>query len=182
MSQKNNKKIDTFNVTSATKVHVFKFPLAKKLNTPLHEMITQQAVHEDKGALMTAWGCHCIPEFKAIADYAVKMLKSLKKDPGTPVCNDDKDPLVLYDLWGQYYKKNQFQESHNHHPHHWAFVYYVNTPEGASPLIFSHSNEKFFPKDGQLILFPAFLWHHVPPNQCKERTVVAGNLFYRKLK
>ena len=68
---------------------------------------------------------------------AVKMLKSLKKDPGTPVLAEgNKDPLVLYDLWGQYYKKNQYQESHSHHPHHWAFVYYVNTPEGASPLIF----------------------------------------------
>ena len=73
------KKIDTFNVTVATKVHVFKFPSAKKLNPLLHKMITQQAVHEDKGALMTPWGCQCIPEFRAIADYGCENVEVSQK-------------------------------------------------------------------------------------------------------
>jgi len=184
--KKSNKKIGEFNIATTTKVHVFKFPLAKKLNPTLHKMIIQKAINKDKGALMTSWGCHYISQFKSIADYAVKMLQSLERDPYTPVLltkEEKKDaPILLYNLWGQYYKKDQFQESHNHIPHHWAFVYYVNTPPGSSPIIFSQSNEKFFPKEGQLILFPGFLWHHVPPNQCKERTVVAGNLLYMKLK
>ena len=71
--------------------------------------------------------------------------------------------LELKDLWGQVYNEGDFQESHDHVPNHWSFVYYVNTPRGSSPLVFESSGKKFRPKAGQVIIFPAWLMHYVPP-------------------
>ena len=57
-----------------------------------------------------------------------------------------------------------------------SFVYFVNTPKGASPLVFSTSGRKVKAQPGKLVLFPAPLRHKVPVNKCDNRVTIASNI------
>ena len=57
-----------------------------------------------------------------------------------------------------------------------AFVYFVNAPEGASPLVFPTSGMEVKAEPGKLVLFPAPLLHKVPVNNCDDRVTVASNI------
>ena len=165
-------------VFQRTAIRTFHYPFADKLNPKLHEIILQQAVNRDMGATMTAWkaGFH-IKEFSLIGDWAFNTVKNFN-EVGTAF--DDIFELHLKDMWGQYYKRGDYQITHHHNPHYWSFVYFVNTPSGSSPLVLQDKNgwKKIKAEEGKIICFPAWIYHHVPPNKCKERSVVVGNLGY----
>ena len=57
-----------------------------------------------------------------------------------------------------------------------AFVYFVNTPKGSSPLIFTTSGKKIKAESGKLVLFPGTLRHKVPVNKCDNRVTIASNI------
>ena len=57
-----------------------------------------------------------------------------------------------------------------------AFVYFVNAPKGASPLIFTTSGKKIKAEPGKLVLFPGPLRHKVPVNKCDNRVTIASNI------
>tara|TARA_B100001996_G_scaffold87266_1_gene64594 strand:+ start:3654 stop:4175 length:522 start_codon:yes stop_codon:yes gene_type:complete len=145
-------------------------------NNILHNIILEQSNNEDIGAMMTKWDCFDVPEFKTIGDYAMNVVKEW--DNGDDVENFGK--LELECLWGQWYREGDYQEPHEHYPNHYSFVYYVNTPDGSAPLVFPTSDYKHYPKSGQLIIFPAWVIHFVPPNKCKGRSIVAGNMYYKR--
>ena len=71
---------------------------------------------------------------------------------------------------------------HNHWPHLWSFVYYVNCPVGSAPLLFDRcihpakGIERVAPKTGLMVMFPGWVHHSVPPHTGEERIIVAGNL------
>ena len=102
------------------------------------------------------------------------VLNNLKEAPYPYQSN----PLKLVEVWGQYYKKGAYQISHYHSHSDWAFVYYVNTPEGSSPLVFDKSDRMVYSKAGELVIFPGWLIHHVPENEGEGRSVISGNLSY----
>ena len=84
--------------------------------------------------------------------------------------------MKLTHLWGQLYNEGDFQESHDHVPHDYTFVFYVNTPEGSSPIVFDSSMEEIQPTSGMLLVFPGWVKHSVPKNKCEGRSIIAGNL------
>ena len=131
-------------------------------------------MNRDFGATMTSWHeCFDIKEFRTIADWVYSIILGLNLN------YDGIFDLKLKDLWGQYYRKDDYQIEHHHLPHHWSFVYYVNSPKGSAPLVFSESNKKIFPKSGMIVLFPSWLRHHVPKHKCEEiRSIVSGNFVY----
>ena len=137
-------------------------PDAEQLNPIVHDIILEKSNNLDKGALMTNWDCFSIPEFISIADYARSLIDQ---------------PSKLVDLWGQLYNRGHYQEYHNHSEIDIAFVYYVHTPDGSSPLVFK-DHGRFYPRSGDIIIFPGHFDHYVPPNQCEGRSIVAGNLVY----
>ena len=57
-----------------------------------------------------------------------------------------------------------------------AFVYFVNTPKGASPLVFTTSGKKIKAEPGKIVIFPASLRHKVPINKCDNRVTIASNI------
>ena len=65
---------------------------------------------------------------------------------------------------------------HNHGDIYASFVYYVNTPEGSSPIIFPDENETVEAREGNILIFPGHVNHYVPKNKCDGRVVVAGNI------
>ena len=164
-------------VFQRTAIRTFHYPFADKLNPKLHEIILQQAVNRDMGATMTAWkaGFH-IKEFNLIGDWAFNIVKNFN-EVGTAF--DDIFELHLKDMWGQYYKRGDYQITHHHNPHYWSFVYFVKAPKGSAPLVFTESNKKVIPKSGIMVVFPGWVWHHVPKHRCDEiRSVISGNFIY----
>ena len=84
------------------------------------------------------------------------------------------------DCWGVLYKKNDFAVAHAHWPNIWSWGYYVKVPQGSSPLVFPEGKEGnyyVFPQVGDLVIFPAWIKHEVPPSTIDEdRMLVGGNL------
>ena len=73
------------------------------------------------------------------------------------------------------YRKGDYTVSHIH-PGDFSFVYFVKTPSGSSPLVFTTSGKRIKAEEGKLILFSSRLKHHVPKNRCDNRIVLSGNL------
>ena len=102
--------------------------------------------------------------------------------------NPNEVDMIPYDCWGAIYREGDYTIMHNHWPHLWSFVYYVNCPKGAAPLMFDrcvHPNgaiEQILPKTGLMVLFPAWINHSVPKHIGEKRIVVAGNLSMNPLK
>ena len=87
-------------------------------------------------------------------------------------------PTQLYfSTWAARLDKGQETLEHAHSFYATcAFVYFVNAPKGASPLIFTTSGKKIKADPGKLILFPAPLKHKVPTNKCDNRVTIASNI------
>ena len=81
------------------------------------------------------------------------------------------------DAWVARYSKGDYALEHDHIPYSFSYVYFVKTPKGSSPLVFSTSGKRIKAEEGKVIIFPGSLRHHVPKNRCEERITVAGNVF-----
>tara|TARA_B100001996_G_C18307768_1_gene457307 strand:+ start:28 stop:576 length:549 start_codon:yes stop_codon:yes gene_type:complete len=158
------------------KIHIHQYPFAETLNPILHKIIMDGADKEDMGAIMTDYFSFEVPEFKKIGNYALDLIRGWEDSIDTPI--RPHDPLILNNIWGQWYRKGDFQISHVHYPNQWSFVYYVNTPRGSSPLVFTNSKKKVAAKAGNMVIFPSWVRHQVPPNKCEGRSVVGGNFCY----
>ena len=91
-----------------------------------------------------------------------------------------------YEFWSQYYNKDA-----SHHCHHHAgpdpiygscsWVHFIRTT-GAKEFVFSNKEGDYYtPKqdEGDIIIFPSYLWHQVMPKKTNsERFVVAGNFWF----
>jgi len=82
-------------------------------------------------------------------------------------------------LWYAKYDYGDFAHPHTHIPFSFAFVYFINTPKGSSPLCFSRKSIKA--ESGKLVIFPACLKHHVPKNKCENRLIMAGNVSLQRV-
>tara|TARA_B100000902_G_scaffold362698_1_gene381185 strand:+ start:218 stop:715 length:498 start_codon:yes stop_codon:yes gene_type:complete len=80
--------------------------------------------------------------------------------------------------WIAKYNKGDFTLSHSHYPCLHSFVYFVNSPKGSSPLVFTSSGQSVEAKKGRIVIFPGILEHHVPENQCDNRVIIAGNAIF----
>ena len=92
----------------------------------------------------------------------------------------DPQAFKIIESWGITYRKGQGVNTHNHYPYSLSFSYYVNMPEGSSPLVFEH--DKVEMKEGQIIFFQGHVWHMVPPSDVSGRSVLAGNISYSPTK
>ena len=88
---------------------------------------------------------------------------------------------IISDYWLAFYQKGDHTVPHHHLPALYAFNYFIKTPKGSSPFVFTTSNTIIEPEEGKLVIFPSLLVHHVPPNNCDERVVFAGNIWEKQL-
>tara|TARA_E500000331_G_C17057567_1_gene626740 strand:+ start:260 stop:778 length:519 start_codon:yes stop_codon:yes gene_type:complete len=84
--------------------------------------------------------------------------------------------LVMNNAWFAKYSKGEYTKTHMHIPAVFSFVYFVQSPPGSSPLVFTYSKKEIEPEEGKLVMFPSMVYHHVPPNKCDDRIVLAGNI------
>ena len=80
------------------------------------------------------------------------------------------------DAWIAKYNKGHCTLEHDHIPYSFSYVYFVNTPKGSSPLVFSTSGKRIKAEEGKVVIFPACMRHHVPKNRCEGRVTLAGNV------
>ena len=85
----------------------------------------------------------------------------------------------LSDTWMVKYRIGDQSFSHDHRMSLLSFVYFVHSPKGSSPLVFTTSGKKVKPEEGRVAIFPANVLHHVPKNRGEGRLVLAGNLEFR---
>ena len=79
-------------------------------------------------------------------------------------------------LWFAKYNKDDYTRPHSHRPSYKSFVYFVKSPKGSSPLVFTNTRKKIQPVEGIVVVFDGGIKHHVPPNKCEDRVVLAGNI------
>lgn len=134
--------------------------------------------------LMTKWNMHDdYLTFRMVGEEAIEVanlcpVAKRTKPDGSP----DDVPLYIKESWGLMYGKGHTCEEHNHWPSLWSYTYCVEACKKCAPLMFNDSDNEgtpfhLFPETGQLIVFPAWLNHSVPKQECEhQRVMVAGNL------
>ena len=83
--------------------------------------------------------------------------------------------IDMKESWIARYSKGDRAIKHNHAAAWLSYVYFVNCPKGSSPLILG-GGKKVNAEEGKVVVFPAFIDHEVPENQCDNRVVLAGNM------
>ena len=162
-------------------IYKYSYPFADKVNPSLHRFIVENASVEDPlvpGTMQTVFQSKKLAstkEFQLLIEYIKSLVLNIKYyiPPKNLQCK-----LELINWWGMIYNKGHFQIKHTHPPAHWAFVYYINTPKGSSPLVFNKINKKIIPKSGEVVIFPAWTPHQVPPNRCEGRSSFVGNFMW----
>tara|TARA_Y100000593_G_C4323638_1_gene345382 strand:+ start:3285 stop:3878 length:594 start_codon:yes stop_codon:yes gene_type:complete len=127
---------------------------------------------------MTNWFMHHThSSFQWVCDRAIEIASEN---------NPHKINMFVYDCWGAVYKQGDFTKEHDHWPALWSFVFYVDCCEDCAPLVFPTTlnnddplrhSKVFYPKNGKMIVFPAWIIHNVLKQTCNhDRIMVAGNI------
>ena len=145
---------------------------------PMGEDLRRLLLHESKTvdynmsyktnvhASMTEW---------SMKTRGIKMMENWIMHKVLGAYNKD-DDLHMHNTWFAKYSKEEYTKSHIHLPSVFSFVYFIQSPPGSSPLVFSYSKEEIEPTEGLFVMFPSLVYHHVPPNKCDDRIVLAGNI------
>lgn len=89
---------------------------------------------------------------------------------------------VLFKVhWSKIYKRGQTLPVHNHAttgvtPNEFAFVFYVDAPEGSGQLVFPDLGIEITPKEKMFVMFDNSYNHEVLPSTCEERIITSGNI------
>ena len=97
-------------------------------------------------------------------------------DHGGGKYNFNIEAFKLVHCWSVLYNKGDGVEKHNHYPYALSFCYYVNVPNGSSPLIID--DETVNVKEGEVIFFLGSTYHSVPTNDIDGRCALVGNVMY----
>ena len=168
---------------------ISEFPKASELNPILYEKICKRTKHQiigindHPGGYRT--GYHLETEqikevdmlLTWIRDSLPEMSKKFASDKSEEYYGYNINAFEIIECWGVLYNKGESVVSHTHFPYTLSFVYYVNTPEGYSPLTLS--GHEIDIKEGQCIFFHPHLYHSVSPTQSNGRCVISGNILYK---
>ena len=118
------------------------------------------------------------PQTSAIQDATnISSVKLLLKWILDLLPNHSNDNFRVENFWVVHYSREDFTVSHCHYPAQWSWVYFVNSPKGSSPLVFTTSGKRIKAEEGKVVIFSGDILHHVPKNKCNDRIVLAGNIF-----
>ena len=109
------------------------------------------------------------PNCTLVLNWVVNILKNKLHSSNSEPIEYDKS------MWFAKYDKGDYTEVHSHEPYAlFSWVYFVNCPRGSSPLVLNGKRIKA--EEGKIVIFPAFVKHHVPKNKCKDRITLVGNM------
>jgi hypothetical protein len=113
--------------------------------------------------------------------YINFLIENMKPDLDLIMHELKHDRYKLSNYWFQQYETNNTHKTHQHTNTTFACVYYLEFPEdGPKTSIIEPHTEKHIQadvKEGDILVFPAHLWHYSPPNLSdKRKTVIAINI------
>ena len=101
----------------------------------------------------------------------------------TQTLNDSMNSLdlIVQNIWYQQYNSNDYHDWHNHTECQYTNVYYVELPdENMKTEILDVANIEV--KEGDIISFPAFMFHRSKPNKSSQRkTVISFNTSFDRM-
>jgi len=125
-------------------------------------------------AEMTKW---LLTEYESFRNLGVDVIANHLPYLNKPAIDGSVFDWVATALWGNIYHKGDYTALHDHLPAVYVFVYYARAPEGSAPLILDDLGETWYPKEGDLVIFPGHLKHSVPEHTIDEdRISIVGNL------
>jgi len=160
--------------------------LQKRIIDECHRIGDVQNHKSNLKASMTHWEMHeTNDDFMSLCHIAIKKCIEISPRPigrvgtseeasSTDKCNS----FAPMGTWGAIYTKGQYAVTHTHWPAIWSWVYNVECCDKCAPLEFNDANISIKPKIGNFILFPGWVIHSVPKQQCDhERIIVSGNIY-----
>ena len=147
--------------------------------------------HQDKGIKKTnvnGWHSqtemHTKPEYKSLLDELFIFMKEIWKEEWL-----DREP-VLGNMWANINPPGGYNRPHVHPNTLFSGVYYIKTPPNCGKLICNDPRPgiqtimpvrikgtppkhlwrevHLEPKEGRIVIFPAWVWHCVEPNQSND--------------
>ena len=123
-------------------------------------------------AYMTDWQMADKPGFDRLANKVIDIANHISQK-----YYNCKVALLVKDMWGMIYKKNDYAIVHDHWPALWSGVYYINAPKGSGDLYWPQLKKSMTPQKNTVVLFDGYLRHGVKPNRSDdERIAVSFNL------
>ena len=84
--------------------------------------------------------------------------------------------IQIVNCWIANYGRGDYAKKHHHGASWFSFVYFIRTPKGSSPLVFTTSGRRIKAEEGKVVIFPGTVRHSVPLNKCEGRMCMAGNI------
>ena len=179
---------DTFNTVRMYEPVILECPFAEEINPGLMEWIKRDAtaIIDDGEARRTAMRPLQIDipikELETLFDWigseALECAELIARGTNTAYYSSPPQGKNFYvaDYWGMWYNKDAFAVNHNHYPYAMSFAYYVNCPEGSSPLVLEGNEIQV--TEGRLVVFAGHMNHQVDPCPVDNRFMIAGNIAY----
>tara|TARA_B100000686_G_C16612629_1_gene874654 strand:- start:236 stop:841 length:606 start_codon:yes stop_codon:yes gene_type:complete len=183
---------------------VFHYSLENKqeLNIELKDYILNLKKKNEKGLKKSNQGGWHSPMFDILNDHLAKKFTIIfenyvKKSVEEIGWNYDSDRVKIEAMWSIINKKGSFNIQHNHPNAYLSAAYYVKFPEKSGNIKFFDPREQknirypkitkyteisapiveITPKEGDLLIFPAYLYHAVSENLAEEdRIIVSFNV------
>lgn len=138
-----------------------------------------QSMHEynSKNTNVHAWHSdYGTPTYTNILDDLIDVTKQKIKTFIYPY-----EELSVRNMWINIYQPGDRSVRHMHHFTGLSTVYFPYVENDSTPIIFDNNFEKkeeisVIPKNGMLIVFPSFMFHHVPVVKEQHRISISSNL------
>ena len=173
-------------LTSPFEPIVYDCPFSEQLGDPLIKWISDKAdIRVQGGALKTKFYTGSereLPEHHILFDWIESILVEAVKDfskwtnSAYNTSPESSKKFRVADYWGMYYDQGGGTVLHNHFPYSISFGYYLQAPEGSSPLIVEDHSIQV--TEGRLIIFGGHQSHEVPDSEVSGRCMIAGNVVY----
>ena len=139
---------------------------------------------------------HEKPEYKPLVDELFRMMHRVWQEEWL-----DQEP-VLGNMWANINPPGGYNRPHVHPNSHFSGVYYIKAPQNSGQIIFNEPRAtahmvmprrkqgeppphlwrevRVNPLEGRIIIFPAWLWHCVDPNESNDiRISVSFNFIHK---
>ena len=139
---------------------------------------------------------HTKPEYKPLVDQLFLVMRAIWKEEWL-----DREP-ALGNMWANINHPGGYNKPHMHPNTLFSGVYYIKTPPNCGKLICSDprsGNQTVMPvrvkgtppkylwrechldvKEGRIIIFPAWMWHSVEPNESNDTRISVSFNFIQK--
>ena len=168
--------------------HIEHYALHSRINPRLYDAVTENIIsaEQEEGSLSgrrTDWDLHH-KEIESVTNILVwiqyvstSCMHKFATKKGEDNCvGHFNRQLNLIDCWGTITNKGDSLSEHNHFPYTLSFVYGVRMPRGSASIIINNRRVKY--GEGDMVLFPAWMYHKVNRNNVNNRCSISGNFLY----